>query len=70
MRDLGDKIASTLVAQSANVSCVPWNGSEIKVNYAVDGIEDSIYQKVRFHFHVNGFLIDFLRRVFKLSKKQ
>ncbi len=26
MRDLGDKICSTIVAQSANVSVVPWSG--------------------------------------------
>eukprot|EP01119_Soliformovum_irregulare_P013643 TRINITY_DN365_c0_g1_i1.p1 TRINITY_DN365_c0_g1~~TRINITY_DN365_c0_g1_i1.p1 ORF type:complete len:2213 (-),score=948.81 TRINITY_DN365_c0_g1_i1:73-6711(-) len=45
MRDLGDKIASTLVAQSANVSCVPWNGTGITVNYLEDGISEDIYKK-------------------------
>jgi acetyl-CoA carboxylase/biotin carboxylase 1 len=46
MRDLGDKIASTLVAQSAQVNCVPWNGSEIMINYARDGISEDVYAKV------------------------
>jgi acetyl-CoA carboxylase/biotin carboxylase 1 len=56
MKDLGDKIASTLVAQSANVSCVPWNGMDvkvffnfvvltIKVNYAENGIPEDVYAK-------------------------
>lgn len=45
MRDLGDKIASTLVAQSAQVSCVPWNGSGITVNYATEGIPKDLYKK-------------------------
>ena len=34
MHDLGDKIASTLVAQAASVPCVPWSGSHVKVDYA------------------------------------
>ncbi len=31
MRALGDKIGSTLIAQSASVPCVPWSGSGIHV---------------------------------------
>jgi len=45
MRDLGDKIASTLVAQYAKVNCVPWNGSHVICNYGDEGIPDSIYEK-------------------------
>lgn len=30
MRSLGDKISSTIVAQSADVSCMPWSGTGIK----------------------------------------
>ncbi len=45
MRDLGDKIASTLVAQSASVNCVPWSGSHIKLNYSEQGIPDDIYKE-------------------------
>jgi acetyl-CoA carboxylase/biotin carboxylase 1 len=33
MRALGDKIGSTLIAQSANVPCVPWSGSGLHVKY-------------------------------------
>lgn len=43
MRDLGDKIASMLVAQSANVQLVPWNGSHVTVNYAKEGIPGNFY---------------------------
>jgi acetyl-CoA carboxylase / biotin carboxylase 1 len=35
MHDLGDKISSTILAQSANVSTVPWSGSGLSVNYEV-----------------------------------
>lgn len=38
MRDLGDKIASTIVAQSAGVSCVPWSGAGVTVNYGKTGM--------------------------------
>ncbi|XP_065833896.1 acetyl-CoA carboxylase-like isoform X2 [Oscarella lobularis] len=34
MRTLGDKIASTIVAQSANVPTMPWSGSGIRVENA------------------------------------
>jgi acetyl-CoA carboxylase/biotin carboxylase 1 len=32
MRILGDKIGSTLVAQSAGVSCMPWNGDGMEAD--------------------------------------
>ncbi|KAL6044996.1 acetyl-CoA carboxylase [Balamuthia mandrillaris] len=42
MRDLGDKVCSTILAQSANVSVVPWSGEGITVDYAKDGITDEV----------------------------
>ncbi|KAL7569782.1 hypothetical protein ACA910_005724 [Epithemia clementina (nom. ined.)] len=33
MRALGDKIGSTLIAQSAGVPCIAWNGQEITCTY-------------------------------------
>lgn len=33
MRALGDKIGSTLIAQSANVPCLPWNGQDVVACY-------------------------------------
>ncbi|EGG25342.1 acetyl-CoA carboxylase [Cavenderia fasciculata] len=46
MRDLGDKIASTIVAQSARVACVPWSGQGLTVDYqATGGVDAAIYRK-------------------------
>ncbi|EGC30161.1 acetyl-CoA carboxylase [Dictyostelium purpureum] len=46
MQDLGDKIASTIVAQSARVACVPWSGSGLTVDYSKSGeIPQDIYRK-------------------------
>ena len=33
MRALGDKIGSTIIAQSSGVSCIAWNGSDIIAEY-------------------------------------
>jgi biotin carboxylase len=44
MHDLGDKIASTLVAQSAGVPCVPWSGAGIRVAYAENGVDDASFR--------------------------
>ncbi|CAJ1954778.1 unnamed protein product [Cylindrotheca closterium] len=33
MRALGDKIGSTIIAQSAGVSCIDWNGSDVNASY-------------------------------------
>lgn len=33
MRALGDKIGSTIIAQSAGVPCIAWNGENIKATY-------------------------------------
>ncbi|CAI5744621.1 unnamed protein product [Peronospora destructor] len=44
MRALGDKIGSTIIAQSANVPTIAWNGDGMQVNYKEhDGIPDEIY---------------------------
>nr|POF07007.1 acetyl-coa carboxylase [Quercus suber] len=49
MRSLGDKISSTIVAQHANVPCIPWSGTGVdQVKVGEDGIvtvEDHIYAK-------------------------
>lgn len=45
MRALGDKIGSTLIAQSAGVSCMPWSGSGLTVDYANTGIPKDKYSK-------------------------
>nr|AOE43261.1 acetyl-CoA carboxylase biotin carboxylase [Rostrostelium ellipticum] len=46
MMDLGDKIASTIVAQSARVACVPWSGSGLQVEYAKTGqIPPDVYAR-------------------------
>ncbi|CAF3694749.1 unnamed protein product [Rotaria sordida] len=36
---LGDKIASTIIAQSANVPTLPWSGSHLKITYNEDDSE-------------------------------
>lgn len=33
MRALGDKIGSTIIAQSAGVPCIAWNGQHVKADY-------------------------------------
>ncbi|KAJ8605817.1 hypothetical protein CTAYLR_000576 [Chrysophaeum taylorii] len=33
MRALGDKIGSTIIAQSAGVPCIAWNGSDVEVDF-------------------------------------
>lgn len=44
MRALGDKIGSTIIAQSAKVPTISWNGDGLAVNYKEhDGIPDEIY---------------------------
>ncbi len=45
MHDLGDKIASTILAQSAEVSCIPWSGDGVMVDYAKEGIPEDKYLK-------------------------
>ena len=49
MWSLGDKIASSIVAQSANVPTLPWSGSELKVQWSDSGktvrVPMEIYRK-------------------------
>lgn len=44
MRDLGDKISSTILAQSVGVPVVPWSGSGVTVDYSSQGIPETIFQ--------------------------
>lgn len=43
MQALGDKIGSTIIAQSAGVPTIGWNGDDIRVNYQQEGISDAVY---------------------------
>ncbi|WLF76810.1 acetyl-coenzyme-A carboxylase [Lodderomyces elongisporus] len=50
MRSLGDKISSTIVAQHANVPCIPWSGTgvdEVQVDEKTRlvSVSDEIYSK-------------------------
>lgn len=45
MRALGDKIGSTLIAQSAGVPCMPWSGDGLTVDYKKAGIPADVYTK-------------------------
>jgi acetyl-CoA carboxylase/biotin carboxylase 1 len=43
MQALGDKIGSTIIAQSAGVPTIAWNGDNIVIDYAKDGLSQEIY---------------------------
>ena len=45
MRALGDKIGSTIIAQSAGVPCIAWNGDGITTDYSRNGISDELYDR-------------------------
>ncbi|GJQ13401.1 hypothetical protein GpartN1_g5192.t1 [Galdieria partita] len=45
MRALGDKISSTLLAQSVGIPVVPWSGFGVTVDYRSQGIPEDIFQK-------------------------
>jgi len=46
MRALGDKIGSTIIAQSAEVPCIAWNGDGLTCDYAKDGkVPEDIYRQ-------------------------
>lgn len=51
MHALGDKIASTIIAQSAGVPTVAWSGSGLTVNYAEEG-------SVPHHIYANACVTD------------
>lgn len=58
MRSLGDKISSTIVAQHADVPCIPWSGTGVdKVKIDTDGIvtvDDEIYDRGCTHSSQEG----------------
>jgi acetyl-CoA carboxylase/biotin carboxylase 1 len=48
MKALGDKIGSTLIAQSVGVATIPWNGSHIKIdnyNAGTGSVPQEIYDQ-------------------------
>ncbi|KAJ9137052.1 Acetyl-CoA carboxylase [Pleurostoma richardsiae] len=49
MRSLGDKISSTIVAQHADVPCIPWSGTgvdEVSIdNHGIVTVPDDVYLK-------------------------
>ena len=46
MHALGDKIGSTIIAQSAGVPCIAWNGSALRCNYKdAGGIPPELYRR-------------------------
>lgn len=58
MRSLGDKISSTIVAQHADVPCMPWSGTGIKETMMSDQgfltVSDEVYQKACIHTAEEG----------------
>lgn len=58
MRSLGDKISSTIVAQHANVPCMPWSGTGITDTVMSDQgfltVSDDVYQKACIHSAEEG----------------
>ena len=40
---LGDKIGSTIIAQSAGTPTIAWNGDDLRCDYRTEGIPDSVY---------------------------
>lgn len=45
MHALGDKIGSTLIAQSAMVPTIAWNGDGLTVDYKKEGIPDAVFDR-------------------------
>lgn len=45
MMALGDKIGSTIIAQSAGVPVIGWNGDDLRVDYQLEGIPQEVYDK-------------------------
>ncbi len=58
MRSLGDKISSTIVAQHADVPCMPWSGTGIKETMMSEQgfltVSDDVYQKACIHTAEEG----------------
>mmetsp|Transcript_36751 Transcript_36751/g.88962 ORF Transcript_36751/g.88962 Transcript_36751/m.88962 type:complete len:2357 (+) Transcript_36751:324-7394(+) len=51
MKALGDKIGSTIIAQSAGVNCIAWNGDDVKADYDKERGElpESAYDEASIH---------------------
>ncbi|KAJ1432269.1 carboxyl transferase domain-containing protein [Ochromonadaceae sp. CCMP2298] len=45
MQALGDKIGSTIIAQSAGVPTIAWNGDGLTVDYQTSGIPQEVYDQ-------------------------
>lgn len=47
MQALGDKIGSTIIAQSAGVSCIAWNGADVLAEYNVEKgtLPEGVYER-------------------------
>ncbi len=45
MHALGDKIGSTIIAQSAGVPTIAWNGDDLRVDYQATGIPSEVYDQ-------------------------
>lgn len=58
MRSLGDKISSTIVAQHADVPCLPWSGTGVTETVIGTGgyvtVEDDVYQRACVHSAAEG----------------
>lgn len=58
MRSLGDKISSTIVAQHADVPCMPWSGTGIKDTIMSDQgfltVSDDVYESACIHSAEEG----------------
>jgi acetyl-CoA carboxylase/biotin carboxylase 1 len=57
MRSLGDKIASTIVAQSAKVPCVDWSGAGLEFTTTADGqstVPEELYSKATINTLTEG----------------
>lgn len=51
MRALGDKIGSTIIAQSAGVPCIAWNGQDVNAEYCklTGSLPEESYRKASIH---------------------
>ena len=61
MRALGDKISSTIVAQHADVPCLPWSGTGITETAKSDAgyltVPDDVYQRACVHSATEGLQV-------------
>jgi acetyl-CoA carboxylase/biotin carboxylase 1 len=51
MQALGDKIGSTIIAQSAGVPCIAWNGADVKAEYDREkgSLPEKAYEEATIH---------------------